>query len=153
MSCADVDVCVAVGAGGTFLSSPDGGVMWTSQSTGGGNSPIDVSCPSVVGTCVAVSHQGTVFTSQDGGAGWTSQKLGTTDTLLGVSCAGASACVAVGGDTILTSSDGGAMDQPTGGRRKEPAWRELSEHEHMYSGRRQRNDLDQYDRRHHLDQA
>jgi serine/threonine protein kinase len=99
---------VAVGDGGTILTSPDGRT-WTAQ-TSGTSHPLY----GVVGSgsqLVAVGDGGTILTSPDGRT-WTAQNSGTSQWLDGVAWSG-SQFVAVGhgignSGSVLTSPDGRA---------------------------------------------
>ncbi len=95
---------VAVGQGGTLLTSPDG-LAWTSR-TSGSVKRLRAATASA-NLFVVVGETGTVLTSPDGVA-WATRNSGTTDTLRGV-VAGPNRFVAVGGaaaSLILYSSDG-----------------------------------------------
>lgn len=92
---------VAVGEGGTVLTSPDG-VAWASQSSG---TTAALSAVTWSGTrVVAVGAAGTIVTSPDGVA-WTSQASGTTASLGGVAWSGTQFVAVGSGGTILTSPD------------------------------------------------
>jgi photosystem II stability/assembly factor-like uncharacterized protein len=106
VSCLSGSTCVAVGSGGTILTSGDGGATWTSRTSGTSVVLFGVSCLSG-SNCVAVGQNGTVLTSGDGGITWAVRNAGVYDDLHGVSCA--AVCVAVGFfGSLLTSTDGGA---------------------------------------------
>ncbi len=94
---------VAVGAGGTILTSTDG-LAWTAQSAGGVTAALSaVACAGSL--AVVVGDVGTVLTSPDGST-WTARTSGTTAALLGVTWTG-TRLVAVGaGGTVTTSADG-----------------------------------------------
>jgi hypothetical protein len=93
---------VAVGGGGTILTSPDG-ATWTSRSSGTTNDLGGVSYGN--SAFVAVGGGGTVLTSPDG-ATWTSQRSGTTNDLGGVNYGNTTFVAVGGGGTVLTSPDG-----------------------------------------------
>jgi hypothetical protein len=102
---------VAVGDGGTILTSPDG-VTWTPRSSGITMLLIGVTYGS--STFVAVGDGGTILTSPDG-VTWTPKTSGITMLLIGVTY-GSSTFVAVGdGGTILTSPDGVTWTPKTSG--------------------------------------
>ncbi len=98
---------VAVGTGGSILTSPDG-VTWTQRNSGTKNR-----LPAVTfgnSQFVAVGEAGTIVTSQDG-VTWTQRSAGTSNYLYAVTY-GNRHFVAVGGGnagdkaTIVSSSDG-----------------------------------------------
>ncbi len=102
---------VAVGQGGTILTSPDG-VTWTPRASGTGVSLCGVTHGN--GLFVAVGDGGTILTSRDG-VTWTRRASGTTEDLYAVTH-GNGLFVAVGdGGTILTSPDGVAWTPRTSG--------------------------------------
>ena len=99
---------VAVGNGGTILTSPDG-VTWTSGTSGTGNSLNGICYSNNI--FVAVGTEGTILTSPDG-LNWTPRTSGTDYELLGITH-GNGTFVAVGkspfsqtDNIILTSVDG-----------------------------------------------
>ena len=90
---------VAVGAGGTILTSPDG-MTWTAQNSGTTNQLSGITWSGA--QFVAVGDFGNILTSPDG-VTWTAQNSGTTNWFHGITWSGAQ-FVAVGdGGTILTS--------------------------------------------------
>jgi len=93
---------VAVGYGGTILTSPDG-ITWTSQTSGTTNNLLGIAYGN--NTFVAVGNSGTILTSPDGTT-WTSRILGTSINLRGIIYANNIfvACGASG--ALLTSPDG-----------------------------------------------
>jgi photosystem II stability/assembly factor-like uncharacterized protein len=56
-------------------------------------------------TIYAVGAHGTVLRSADGGVHWAIQTTGTTGWLFDVSCTDANTCTAVGGSTILRTTE------------------------------------------------
>ncbi|MCX6953098.1 MAG: immunoglobulin domain-containing protein, partial [Verrucomicrobia bacterium] len=114
---------VAVGAGGTLLTSPTG-QAWTSRTSGTTLRLRAASASSDL--IVVVGEAGTVLTSPDGVV-WTARNSTTTETLRGVA-AGSGRFVAVGGASsslVLTSTDGlswGAATVPPGGTLRAVAW-------------------------------
>ena len=72
---------VAVGAGGTILTSSDG-ISWTSRTSGTSQPLTGISYGG--STFVAVGASGTILTSSDG-TSWTSRTSGTSQALSGVS--------------------------------------------------------------------
>jgi photosystem II stability/assembly factor-like uncharacterized protein len=99
ISCADANLCVAVGREGRFLSStePAGGIeAWTETQIGGPKYTdlTAVSCPAE-DFCAAVDEAGKVFVSADPGQGaWVVKAIGDGDPLTDVSCSSGSFCVA-----------------------------------------------------------
>jgi hypothetical protein len=93
---------VAVGRGGTILTSPDG-VSWRPRTSGTSNDLYGVTYGN--GRFVAVGEDGTILTSPDG-VNWTERTSGTGSYLYSVAY-GNGNFVAVGADgPILTSPDG-----------------------------------------------
>ena len=93
---------VAVGEGGTILTSADG-IAWTRRTSGVTTPLYGVAYGN--GTFVAVGWTGKTLTSPDG-ISWTQRTSGITRPLYGVAY-GNGTFVAVGdGGTILTSADG-----------------------------------------------
>jgi hypothetical protein len=121
VSCPTSGLCVAVGAGGTVVtsSSPTGGTStWTVAHVDGANWVTAVSCPSS-DFCIAVDQVGNVITSSTplgGPSMWTvahvdgsNCAVSTTKPascfLTGVSCPTVALCVAVDGNgNVITSS-------------------------------------------------
>ncbi len=93
----------SVGHSGTILTSSDGGITWSSRTSGTTTTLHDVTYGN--NTFVTVGNSGTILTSSDNGTTWTSRISGTTNTLYRV-IYGNSTFVTVGDTgTILTSSD------------------------------------------------
>jgi len=93
---------VALGNGGTLITSPDG-TIWAAGASGTGNTLQDVVWNSA--QFVAVGDSGTILTSPDG-VTWTSRTSGTANNLQGIAW-NTSQFVSVGNNgTILTSPDG-----------------------------------------------
>ena len=111
VDCPSTSVCVGVGSAGLTTYSTDGGLAWSSG-TSGTSTPYaptftGVACWSTKG-CVAVGDHGTVLDTQDGGQAWHPQVLPGSPQLLSVACPVTTDCVAVGGAaTIETTADGG----------------------------------------------
>lgn len=98
---------VAVGNGGTIVSSPDS-VVWTSRTSGVSDNLRDVAWSPTLSLYAAVGNAGTILTSPDG-ITWTARSSGTANSLFSVVWVPflGGFFVAVGaGCTILTSSDG-----------------------------------------------
>jgi photosystem II stability/assembly factor-like uncharacterized protein len=90
-----------------ILRTTNGGVTWTSQSSGTRTSLIAVSFTDA-NTGTAVGGDGTILRTTNGGATWISQSSGTTDLLTGVSFTDANTGTAVGNNgTILRTTTGG----------------------------------------------
>jgi hypothetical protein len=97
-------VFVAVGAGRTVLTSPDG-ELWTPQGVPPGMGTT-LNAVTWTGTqFVVVGNAGSIMTSPDG-ALWTQRASGTTANLLGVGWTDAGLVAVSGGSTVLTSPDG-----------------------------------------------
>jgi photosystem II stability/assembly factor-like uncharacterized protein len=60
VACGSPRSCVAVGSGGTLLTSGDRGVTWTARNTGTTQDLTDVSCPRQ-SFCLVVGTRGTVL--------------------------------------------------------------------------------------------
>lgn len=102
---------VAVGAGGTVITSPDG-ITWTTRTSGTANLLKAVAWNGSL--FVAVGNGGTVITSPDG-ITWTTRTSGTANLLQAVAWNG-SLFVAVGATgTIITSSNGISWTTRTSG--------------------------------------
>lgn len=103
---------VAVGAGGTIITSPDGGT-WTSRTSHTSKTLAAVAwCTATTAQFIAVGNGGVIDTSPDG-ITWTLRTSGTTKFLNGVGCSG-SMVVAGEGDTTDTTSGGGILSSPDG---------------------------------------
>lgn len=92
---------VAVGEGGTILTSPDG-AAWTSRVSG--HSLWLVAVGHGNGLHVVVGDRGTILTSTDGVA-WTSRTSGTTARLNGVAYGGGRWLIVAESGELLTSTD------------------------------------------------
>lgn len=102
---------VAVGNGGTVITSPDG-ISWTSRTSNTGNDLYKVI--SVGNQFIAVGNSGTIITSPDGITAWTVRTSGTAERLRGVAF-GNGTYVAVGDqNTRTTSADSIAWASGTG---------------------------------------
>ena len=97
---------VAVGAGGTVVTSPDG-TVWTARTSHTTETLAGVAWCST--QFIAVGGGGTIITSPDGTT-WTTQTSGTTKFLNAVACSGPLVVVGEGSDSstgeIVTSPDG-----------------------------------------------
>lgn len=107
VSCSDDNTCKAVGAGGTIVSTQDGGRGWrveTAASPAGQRDLKSISClPSR--KCLVAGSGGIVLLNQS--SGWSVSEDGGSH-LLGVACSDDSFCRAVGASgTILSTRDGG----------------------------------------------
>jgi hypothetical protein len=94
---------VAVGNGGTLMSSTAPGTTWTNRASGTGQSLRGVAA--IAGQFVVAGDTGTILTSPDG-ITWTARTSGTTQNLSGVAGSGALWAVVGNAGTILTSPDG-----------------------------------------------
>ena len=101
--------CVAVGSGGTVLTSADGGSTWTSVAgAAGGEDLYAVNCYSSA-ACMAAGSNGIVIRSGDGGATWKRKQTGTSRFLTGISCPSANTCYEAGEDgAVLRTRQGKA---------------------------------------------
>jgi hypothetical protein len=99
---------VAVGAGGTLLTSPDG-ITWTTQTSNTNNSLRHIAYgvgSSAVGNYVVVGDAGTIVSSPDA-LSWTSQTIPTTQSLYSVCFGPDLQFIAVGtAGTVVYSSSG-----------------------------------------------
>ena len=95
-------IFVAVGDGGTILTSTDG-VNWTIRTSGTIYWLDGVTCGN--NTFVVVGYGGTILTSTDG-ASWIIRTSGTTKDLYGISFANNTFVTVGDAGTILTSPDG-----------------------------------------------
>jgi len=100
---------VAVGEGGTILTSRDG-VTWTQRTSGTSNDLYSVTYGN--GLFVAVGAKGTILTSPDG-VSWTARASGTDEWLWGVAYGNSTFVAVGGGGAILTSPDGVTWTQRT----------------------------------------
>ncbi|MFZ1978969.1 MAG: YCF48-related protein [Bacteroidota bacterium] len=92
---------------GTIFRTTDGGITWTSQTSGTGSYLYSV-CFTDTNTGTVVGDGGTILRTTDGGANWTRQSSGTTLPLHGVSFTDANTGTAVGGSgIILRTTNGG----------------------------------------------
>jgi len=128
ISCATARRCVAVGVadfgfseppGVEIVSTDDGGATWLTRPVPSGiGSLVAISCPNA-SLCVAVGSattpsfavevSGTAIISTDGGVSWESEAVPSgTPPLNAISCSASGHCVAIGGDAILTTSNGGS---------------------------------------------
>jgi photosystem II stability/assembly factor-like uncharacterized protein len=128
ISCATARRCVAVGvadfgssepSGVEIVSTDDGGATWLTRPVPSGiGSLVAISCPNA-SLCVAVGSattpsfaveaSGTAIISTDGGVSWESEAVPSgAPPLNAISCSASGHCVAIGGDAILTTSNGGS---------------------------------------------
>jgi hypothetical protein len=75
ISCPRVDVCFAVGVGGTIVATTNGGTTWSAQTSGTVADLVGVDCPRPA-SCIVVGADGTALTTADGGATWHEQDVG-----------------------------------------------------------------------------
>jgi photosystem II stability/assembly factor-like uncharacterized protein len=109
----DVNNGTAVGDAGTILRTTNGGIDWTSQSSGittgwlKGVFFTDVNNGTAVGYDNS-NHVGAIIRTIDGGTNWTSQTSGTTKPLYDVSFTDPNNGIVVGTEsTILRTTNGG----------------------------------------------
>jgi photosystem II stability/assembly factor-like uncharacterized protein len=118
VSCDAAGRCLAVGEGGTAVTSARWGATWAVHLGTHMASPRALVCPTPV-DCVAVGTKGTIVTTANGGRTWHRRHTGASKDLEAVGCATASACVAVGLDgAVLTSADGGKTWSATASLRR-----------------------------------
>jgi photosystem II stability/assembly factor-like uncharacterized protein len=114
ISCATPTMCVAVGTGGTIISTSNGST-WASESSGTTTRVLlGVSCPNS-SSCVAVGTYGLTMTRT--GSLWQTYASGTNQHLFAVSCPGTSTCYAVGaaGTLLVTQNRGGSWTAQASG--------------------------------------
>lgn len=108
---ASVVPVVAVGDSGTILTSTDVGTTWSSVGPGGSTvslyAVVAGFAPTPTLSCVGTSGgSGIGFVSTDSGATWSSSDVGFSTALYGITYGGPAGWVAVGPNTIQTSTDG-----------------------------------------------
>ncbi len=111
---ADAQHLFAVGAGGVFLRSDDGGANWTASLIGGGNALRAVWGWSASDLLVG-GDGGTLLRTSDGGAHWNPVLLQTQMALVSLTGTGAKDTWAVGTNAILHTSDGANWQLVGGG--------------------------------------
>lgn len=103
----------AVGDGGAWARSHDGGVTWTTGQLTTSRPVRGIAHRGL--TAIAVADSGQVFRSTDNGLSWTRTVLPGTPDLKAVEMPSAGVAVLVGaGEVILRSNDGGATWSPQG---------------------------------------
>jgi hypothetical protein len=119
LSCPTTTFCLAIGVGGDFGVSRDGGRTWSAHPVPFTSTWLSsVSCPSS-SLCVAVDQQGGAFKTDDPGAArptWTAAPaIAGPNRLNAVSCPSTGLCVAVGaaGNVVVTTDPAAAV----------PTWR------------------------------
>ncbi len=144
----------AAGAGGTILTSLNGGATWVAQGSGTTQGLHAVAFTDATHGW-AVGDGGTILTTGDAGATWTAQSSGTTQNLRAVAFADPTHGWAVGdGGTLLGTVDGGATWTPQSLRHDaRPLRRRLQRREHGLGGRRRRRGRSDEQRRRRLDGA
>jgi photosystem II stability/assembly factor-like uncharacterized protein len=121
ISCSDENTCVAVGGfppSGTdppIVTTTDGGVTWTRQTSNSGanNYLHSVSCLPGTTTCTAVGRGGSIVTTTDL-VTWTKVTSGTTNMLNSVTCLSTSFCVASGQNGTIDIFNGSTWTATTG---------------------------------------
>jgi photosystem II stability/assembly factor-like uncharacterized protein len=97
-----------VGTNGTILSTANGGVNWTQQTSG---TSVALRGVSFASTSIGwvVGDSGTVLFTQDGGATWSAQLSGETDNILSVAAASTSNAWLVGDNGVLRRTINGGV--------------------------------------------
>ncbi len=103
VSCPTDSFCVAVGQGGTILTTSDGGSTWTPQTSPTAQTLSGVSCASQT-TCAAVGYSGTLIVTGDGGTSWAVLPPPISYNLNGVTCPTSTQCFAVGFGSVVSGS-------------------------------------------------
>jgi large repetitive protein len=86
-------------------SNPDSGIRTFSSVT----CPTASHCEAIGGLDNYPTIGGLILSSDDGGATWSEQySVAPRQQLIGITCATSSDCIAVGNDTVVTTTDGGA---------------------------------------------
>ena len=105
--------CLAVGDAGTMQVTTDGGATWTGRASGTTANLAGITCPTAQ-NCLVWGGSGSatvILASADGGATWSSKAApAITDdasSIDAVACTSASACIAVGGNFTVTTTNGG----------------------------------------------
>ncbi|MBI5490402.1 MAG: hypothetical protein HY905_23905 [Deltaproteobacteria bacterium] len=105
---ASADAAVIVGAGGRVETTTDGGLAWSSR-TSGTTANLDALVFFDTLNALAVGQNGTVISSSNGGSTWIDRRGGTADNLRDVAFADATHGWAVGAaGRIVATVDGGA---------------------------------------------
>ena len=108
ISCvATTSTCVAVGQGGTAITTTNGGGTWTVRSSGTLSDLGIVRCLSAT-TCIAGGSNGTILKTTTTGAAWTTSLAGPGGPVMGLSCGSASICLAISNGMTLSSVDAGS---------------------------------------------
>lgn len=103
----------AVGNGGRFMKSSDGGATWTVNSIG--VAPLEGIFCSDVNICNALSVDGSdaggtgavsVYQTKDGGNTWTGVGIGTSQVTGSMSCTDANTCAVAFGSTVVRTTNG-----------------------------------------------
>ncbi len=118
IACPSTSACMAAGddlsdgggyySDGVILSTTDGGNSWSSTAETGVENLDSVACITLTECFVggASSTRSAIFSTTDGGSTWTSQTF-PGGALSGIACFSADDCTAVGGGSILATSNAG----------------------------------------------
>lgn len=110
----DINTGTIVGLGGTILYTFNGGVTWTTQSSG---TTVNLSGISFTdaNTATAVGDSGIILRTTNGGSNWTIQSIDKTTDLNGISFTNANTGNVVGdGGIILRTTTGGTVTSVKG---------------------------------------
>lgn len=108
IDCPTTTSCIAVGSGGTVLTSEDNGQIWQQRDSSITETLLDVDCPTTT-FCIAVGEYGVIYTTADWGNSWQipDYKALPYD-LAAIDCPTTETCIAVGsGGLLLRSTDQG----------------------------------------------
>ena len=105
----DGSLAIAVGSGGTVLTSDDNGESWTERDSRSSATLFSVAFDASTARAIAVGDRGTVLTSSDNGATWSVSDSDSSNVLSSVAFDASTArAIAVGDQgTVLTSDDSG----------------------------------------------
>jgi len=102
---------IALTAGAALLAVGLSGCLgWFIQFSSAGENLASIACPTAA-TCVAVGSGpdgALIEQTTNGGGSWNSESPAGVPALVSVSCSGTTSCVAVGGDSVLSTNNGGA---------------------------------------------
>jgi photosystem II stability/assembly factor-like uncharacterized protein len=119
ITCLSATTCYSAGLYGAIATTSDGGTSWSSLAYTVTSEPlIRVKCPSV-STCFVIGNDGfyarnggpypaAIFGTTDGGKTWLKRYDAPTGGLSDISCPSVSSCFVNLGNSILSTSDGGA---------------------------------------------
>src|SRR6266403_430352 len=104
----DSGVGFGVGDAGTIVKTTNAGMTWSPLTSGTTNALHDVFFFDAT-QGIAVGEQGLILRTTDGGGGWQGVTSGVTDTLRSVSFSGVNGISGGDSQTILYSTDAGAL--------------------------------------------